>query len=96
MAKLKTGRHTSALKAHRQSVARAEANQQVRSKIRTLARQVEEAVAKKDAANAQKLLNEAFSVWDKAAKHGVVHDRAAARKKSRLAGKVAALSGAKA
>ena len=33
MAKLKTGRHTSALKAHRQSVTHAEHNLQIRSKI---------------------------------------------------------------
>jgi len=96
MAKLKTGRHTSALKAHRQSEAHAVANRNVRSKIRTLARQVEEAVAKKDASTAKKLLSQTFSVWDKAAKIGVIHDRAASRKKSRLAEKVAALGAAKA
>jgi len=96
MAKLKTGRHTSALKAHRQSDTHAVANRNVRSKIRTLARQVEEAVAKKDAATAKKLLNETFSAWDKAAKVGVIHDRNASRKKSRLAEKVSALSAAKA
>jgi small subunit ribosomal protein S20 len=72
------------------------ANRNVRSKIRTLARQVEEAVAKKDTATAQKLLSETFSLWDKAAKVGVIHDRTASRKKSRLAGKVAGLSSKKA
>ena len=96
MAKLKTGRHTSALKAQRQNLKHAEANRMTRSKIRTLARNVEEAVAKKDSAAAKTLLNEAFSVWDKAAKTGVIHSRNASRKKSRLAEKVHALTSAKA
>jgi small subunit ribosomal protein S20 len=95
MAKLKTGRHTSALKAHRQSVTHAEHNLQIRSKIRTIARRVEQAVAAKDAKSANSLLEEAFSAWDKAAKTGVIHWRAASRKKSRLAGRVGALSTAK-
>jgi small subunit ribosomal protein S20 len=96
MAKLKTGRHTSALKAHRQSDTHAEHNLQVRSKIRTLARKVESAVASKDAKAATTYLNEAFAAWDKAAKTGIVHWRAASRKKSRLAKHVSGLAGAKA
>ena len=96
MAKLKTGRHTSALKASRQAVKHAEHNLQVRSKIRTLARKVEAAVVAKDAKSAKSLLNEAFAAWDKAAKTGIVHWRAASRKKSRLAGRVDGLAAAKA
>jgi small subunit ribosomal protein S20 len=96
MAKLKTGRHTSALKAHRQSETHAEHNLQIRSKIRTLARKVESAVAAKDAKTAKTLLNEAFAAWDKAAKSGIVHWRAASRKKSRLATRVDGLAAAKA
>jgi len=95
MAKLKTGRHTSALKAHRQEERHAEANIQVRSRIRTVARKVEAAVTGKDAKAARAFLNEAFSLWDKAAKHGVVHWRAASRKKSRLAERVGRLESAK-
>ena len=94
MAKLKTGRHTSALKAHRQSDRHAEHNLQIRSKIRTLARRVEAAVVSKDAKSAKALLNEAFSAWDKAAKSGIVHWRSASRKKSRLAGRVDHLAAA--
>jgi small subunit ribosomal protein S20 len=96
MAKLKTGRHTSALKAHRQSATHAEHNLKVRSKIRTLARKVEAAVTSNDAKSAKTLLNEAFSAWDKAAKTGIVHWRAASRKKSRLAHRVDGLAAAKA
>ena len=96
MAKLKTGRHTSALKAHRQAERHEVANTQVRSRIRTIARKVEKAVAEKNAEAARSYLSEAFSLWDKAAKSGVVHWRAAARKKSRLASRVGVLEPAKA
>ena len=96
MAKLKTGRHTSALKAHRQSDTHAEHNLQIRSMIRTLARKVENAVTTKDAKSAKAFLNEAFAAWDKAAKTGIVHWRSAARKKSRLATRVDSLATTKA
>ena len=91
MAKLKTGRHTSALKARRQAERHAETNVQVKSRIRTIARKVEQAVASKDAKSAKTFLQEAFSLWDKAAKTGIVHWRAASRKKSRLAERVSRL-----
>ena len=96
MAKLKTGRHTSALKAKRQAVRHAVQNLEIRTHIRTVARNVERAVAQKDAKSAKVLLQEAFAVWDKAAKTGVVHWRAASRKKSRLSSRVHALESAKA
>lgn len=96
MAKLKTGRHTSGLKAHRQAERHAEANLQVRSRIRTIARKVEAAVAQKDAKAARAALNQAFAAWDKAAKTGIVHWRAASRKKSRLSARVQQIETAKA
>ena len=95
MAKLKTGRHTSALKAHRQSEKHTEANVEIRSRIHSIARKVEEAVVKKDAKVAKSLLNEAFAAWDKAAKTGVVHWRSASRKKARLSSRVQAIQAAK-
>src|ERR1035438_4960729 len=89
MAKIKkTGRHTSALKAHRQAERHSALNTQLRSRIRTLARKVEAAVTGKDAKLARELLKEAFSTWDKATKSGVIHDNAASRKKARLARRV--------
>jgi small subunit ribosomal protein S20 len=94
MAKLKTGRHTSALKAKRQAIKHAEINTKVRSHIRTIARRVELAVEKKDLKAAQTYLQEAFSAWDKAAKTGLVHTNAASRKKARLAAKVRRLKAA--
>ena len=96
MAKLKTGRHTSALKAARQAVKHEGANIQIRSRIHTLARKVEAAVAQKDAKTAKSLLSEAFAAWDKAAKTGLVHWRAASRKKARLSNRVHGLQTAKA
>jgi small subunit ribosomal protein S20 len=92
MAKLKTGRHTSALKAHRQSEQHAEKNRSMRSRIRTLARNVETAVTQKDVKAAGQYLTEAFSLWDKAAQDGVVHWRAASRKKARLSQRVSKLA----
>ncbi|OGR89068.1 MAG: 30S ribosomal protein S20 [Elusimicrobia bacterium RIFCSPLOWO2_01_FULL_59_12] len=96
MAKLKTGRHTSALKAARQAERHAVGNLEIRSRIHTIARNVEAAVAKKDAKTAKALLNEAFQAWDKAAKTGVVHWRSASRKKARLSSRVNGLSATKA
>jgi small subunit ribosomal protein S20 len=93
MAKLKTGRHTSALKENRKSVRRAERNQSVKSKIRTLVKKVEGAVAKKDATLANELLRSAFSAWDKAVKSNVIHANAASNQKARLSKMVASIAG---
>ncbi len=81
MAKLKTGRHTSGLKAHRQSEKRASANRGIKTLMKNSSKEVLE---KKDA----KSLNKASSVIDKAAKKGLIHWKTAARKKSRLASAV--------
>ncbi len=77
MAKLKTGRHTSALKAQRQAEKRTSQNKGLKKNIRV---STKTASAKKDAASVGK----ACSAIDKAAKKGVLHWKAAARKKSRL------------
>ncbi|MBT3393198.1 MAG: 30S ribosomal protein S20 [Elusimicrobiaceae bacterium] len=81
MAKLKTGRHTSGLKAHRQSEKRASANRGIKTLIKNSSKAVLE---NKD----DKSLNKASSVIDKATKKGLLHWKTAARKKSRLASKV--------
>ena len=85
MAKLKTGRHTGAQKAARQAERRYLRNRTVKRKIRLLAKNFTEAAGKKDNAQIQKLTPEVASAWDKAAKNGTIHWKAAARKKSRLA-----------
>lgn len=94
MAKLKTGRHTSAIKATRQNRKRFLKNRGIRKDIRAAAKELLLAVQKKDAPAAKELLSKASSLWDKAAKTGVIHWKAAARKKSRLAEKVRALAAA--
>ncbi len=71
----------SALKAARQAEARRAANRSVRTRIRTATKAAEKAPVESREAAARG----AQSVIDRAAKHGVLHWRAAARKKSRLA-----------
>lgn len=94
MAKLKTGRHTSALKEQRKTVKRTARNRVIKKKIRSLAKGVEMAIFNKKLEEAKKLLPECFSAWDKASKVGVIHKNAASRKKARLSLKIAALSSA--
>ena len=78
MAKLKTGRHTSALTAQRQSVKRNSANTGLKKVVRLAAKEVAKTKTAESVAKAS-------SALDKAAKKGVIHWKAAARKKSRLA-----------
>ena len=78
MAKLKTGRHTSALKAQRQSEKRNSANTGLKKAVRLASKEV----AKLKTAES---VSKASSALDKAAKKGVIHWKAAGRKKSRLA-----------
>ena len=73
MAKLKTGRHTSALKAQRQA-----------KKVRVATKTVKASASSK-AKTLKEDLKKANSCIDKAAKKKVIHWKTAARKKSRLA-----------
>lgn len=84
MAKLKTGRHTSALKELRKSKKRAERNKSLKSKIKHLVKKVEGAVAKKDFQLASSVLKTAFSEWDKAVRNNLIHKNASANQKARL------------
>ena len=92
MAKLKTGRHTSAIKELRKSKKRNSHNRFIKSTIRSLAKQVEKAIVENKPAEAKKLLSQCFAAWDKAAKVKVIHKNTASRKKSRLSTKVSKLS----
>lgn len=91
MAKLKTGRHTSALKELRKSKKRNLYNRTVKGKIRLLAKQFENAITNKKLEEAKKILSECFSAWDKAAKVGIIHKNAASRKKARFSQKLSKL-----
>jgi small subunit ribosomal protein S20 len=84
MAKLKTGRHTSALKEARKAKKRTERNKAIKSKTRTSTKKVEEAVRNNNVKVAQEYLNIAFSELDKASKKNIVHYKAASNQKARL------------
>jgi small subunit ribosomal protein S20 len=88
MAKLKTGRHTSAIKAQRQAERRALRSRSLKRKGRDASKALLAAKSsgdKTDKTQVQKLLSSASSAWDKAAKKGAIHWKTAARRKARLA-----------
>jgi small subunit ribosomal protein S20 len=78
-------RHKSAQKAHRQNVARREANRQVRSRLRSALKDIRSAVDAGDQKKARAALNETVSLIDKMAGKGIIHVNAAGRYKSRIA-----------
>jgi small subunit ribosomal protein S20 len=81
-------RHASAVKAHRQTLKRNEHNRALRSKLRTSLKTIREAISAGENDKAKKMLGATFSVVDKMAAKGIIHDNAAGRYKSRLARKV--------
>lgn len=91
MAKLKTGRHTGALKSLRQAQRHALRNRGVKKALRSLNKELSLVLQQSDKEKAGSLYSKISSALDKAAKNGVLHWKAAARKKSRLAGKVHSL-----
>lgn len=84
MAKLKTGRHTGALKAQRQAEKRTSQNKGLMKQVRATTKKVLVAVKAEKATVAEELKAAASSI-DKAAKKKTIHWKTAARKKSRLA-----------
>jgi small subunit ribosomal protein S20 len=84
----------SAKKAARQTVRRTNANKARRSRARSYARKVEEAIASGDKTAAAAALKEAEPVLARTAQKGLVHRKTASRKVSRLAKRVFAMSGA--
>ena len=91
-AKKKTVRIASGLKRVRQDVKLNAANTALRSKFRTVIKNVQKAVAAGDQAKAADLFKSAQSVIDSVADKGLFHKNKAARHKSRLSAKVKALS----
>jgi small subunit ribosomal protein S20 len=77
--------HKSALKRNRQNKIRAAHNTHIRSTMRTLVKQVREAVAAGDSEAAQAALSVVVPYIDKAETKGVIHKATASRKNSRLA-----------
>lgn len=75
----------SQIKRNRQNEARHERNKSVRSALKTSSKKVQAAVAEGDAEGATQRVRETARALDKAAAMGVLHERTAARHKSRLA-----------
>jgi len=84
MAKLKTGRHTSAIKAARQSQKRAGVNRGIKIKIHNKIKEFKKLLGKKDISNASNLMSEIYSMLDKASKKGTIHWKNSSRNKARL------------
>jgi small subunit ribosomal protein S20 len=91
-AKKKTVRLASGRKRARQDVKLNAANTALRSKFRTVVKNVQKAVATGDKSKATDLYKTAQSVIDSVADKGIFHKNKAARHKSRLAAKVKALA----
>jgi small subunit ribosomal protein S20 len=81
--------HESAVKAHRQSEIRREANRQYRSRLRGALRAIRAAIDSGDPAKVKDALRETISLVDKMAGKKVIHRNAASRYKARIARRVA-------
>jgi small subunit ribosomal protein S20 len=93
-AKKKTVRIASGRKRARQDVKLNAANTALRSKFRTVIKNVQKAVLIGDKAKASELFVVAQKVIDSVADKGIFHKNKAARHKSRLSAKVKALAAA--
>lgn len=91
MAKLKTGRHTSALKELRKSLKRKARHLIIKNKIKETKKLFLKAISEKNIEEAKKLLQQFYKLVDKAAKIHYFHKNKAARLKSNLAKKLSNL-----
>jgi small subunit ribosomal protein S20 len=82
-------RHASAVKAHRQTIKRTAHNRELRSKLRTALKSIRAAHDAGKSADVKAALSETFSIVDKMAGKGIIHDNAAGRYKSRLSKRAA-------
>ncbi|CCB68151.1 MULTISPECIES: 30S ribosomal protein S20 [unclassified Hyphomicrobium] len=83
---------SSAKKATRQMIRRTEINKSRRSRVKSEVRSVEEAIKSGDQAKALAALSAAEPLLVRTAQKGVMHKKTAARKVSRLAQRVKAMS----
>ena len=81
-----------AAKRHKQSLKRRTHNRAIRSRVRTSIKAFETAVENKDKAVAETSFAEVVKLIDTAAGKGLYHSNTAARKKSRLHKRLAALA----
>ena len=80
--------HKSAIKRIKQNENRRIRNRVVKTRMKTAAKQLAQAEKNGDVEAMANELNRSKSVIDKAAKKGVIHWKAASRKKSRLARRI--------
>ncbi len=88
MAEKKPKKNLSALKRHRQSLKRRLRNKAKKSAIKTLSKKAVLLAQEGKVEEALKIMRQAQSLIDKAAKGSTLHKNAASRKKSRLMRKV--------
>src|SRR5436190_19727533 len=91
-AKKKTVRIASGRKRVRQDVKRIAANTALRSKFRTVIKNVQKPVVTGDKSKAAEIFKTAQAVIDSVADKGIFHKNKAARHKSRLSAKIKALA----
>lgn len=84
--------HKSALKRARQNTVRRLRNKSVKTRVKSVVKNVRQAVSDNLQDNVAQELNVAKSVIDRAAKKGTIHKRTAARKISRLSKLVNSIS----
>lgn len=84
--------HKSALKKMRQDEARRLRNKAYRTRYKSIVKAVEAAIKQRNIDAAKEAFHAAVSTIDRIASKGIIHKNKAARKKSRLAKKVNALS----
>ncbi|MGI9523905.1 MAG: 30S ribosomal protein S20 [Hyphomicrobiaceae bacterium] len=82
----------SAKKAARQTLRRTEVNKTRRTRLRTVVRNVEEAIASGNKGAAREALRQAEPVLARSGQLGVVHTNAASRKVSRLSHQIRAMA----
>ena len=75
----------SQIKRNKQNASRHERNKAVRSSLKTSAKKARQAIAGGDAEQVRQAVRETAQAFDKAASKGILHKRAAARRKARLA-----------
>jgi small subunit ribosomal protein S20 len=80
------------MKANRQTIKRTAHNRELRSKLRTGLKSMRAAVEAGDAGKTKSILSDTFSLVDKMAAKGIIHDNAAARYKSRMVKRLRAKS----
>jgi small subunit ribosomal protein S20 len=73
------------VKAHRQTIQRTAHNRELRARLRTALKSIRTALDAGQTSEAKAALSRTFSIVDKMAAKGIIHDNAAGRYKSRLA-----------